>query len=228
MLVKKISGFSLVEMAIVLAIVGLLMAGLLPAISSQIEQQHRSETRKLMDEIKDALYGFAISNGRLPCPAPQVSGFEDCNSRVGFLPWATLGVNQVDGWGRLFRYSASPAFTSGVFAISAVPDITIQNLDGSYLSKASDVPVVVVSHGANGIYGTLTTGITISTAAPTSYNNVSRQLANVSGVANAGVVFFSADPTARSASDDENFDDQVVWISRNILMNRMVMAGKLP
>jgi len=33
-------------MAIVLAIVALLMAGLLPTLSSQIEQQHTSETRK--------------------------------------------------------------------------------------------------------------------------------------------------------------------------------------
>lgn len=224
-------GFSLLEMAIVLAIIGLLMAGLLPSISNQIDQQHRSETRKLMEEIKDALYGFAISNGYLPCPASQVSGIEDrngtsCNYRVGYLPWATLGVNQLDGWGRLFRYSASPQFTSGVFAISSVADITIKNLDGTYLSTASSVPVVIVSHGSNGIYGTLSNGNTISTAAPIA-GNVARQQDNVSGVAGAGVIFYSADYTARTTTTDEDFDDQIVWISRNILINRMVTAGKL-
>ena len=44
-------GFSLLEMAIVLVIVGLLMAGLIPSITGQIEQQHRSETRKQLDEL---------------------------------------------------------------------------------------------------------------------------------------------------------------------------------
>lgn len=39
------AGFSLVEMAIVLVIVGVLLAGLLPSISSQIEQQRRNETQ---------------------------------------------------------------------------------------------------------------------------------------------------------------------------------------
>lgn len=229
-------GFSLLEMAIVLAIVGLLLAGLLPSISGQIEQQRRNETRKLMDEIKDSLYGFSISNGHLPCPASQVSGVEDrnggtgaCNSRSGFLPWATLGVTQTDGWGRLFRYSATPAYTaaSSVFAISTAADITIKNLSGTNLSNANDIPVVVVSHGANGIYGTLTTGGTITTGALTSYTNVARQQDNVDGSGN-GRTFFSSDHTGRTASNDEDFDDLVVWISKNILVNRMVTAGKLP
>jgi len=233
---KTSRGFSLLEMAIVLAIVGLLMAGLIPSISSQIDQQHRSETRKLMDEIKDSLYGFAITTGHLPCPASQVSGIEDrnsstsaCNSRVGFLPWATLGVNQTDGWGRLFRYSATPAFTaaSSVFSISTAADITIQNLDGSSLSVANDIPVAIVSHGANGIYGTMASGGTMSTTSPTSYSNVLHQQNNVDGSGN-GRIFFSADITARTASNDEDFDDQVGWISKNILINRMVTAGKLP
>lgn len=237
MLTKKyVSGFSLVEMAIVLAIVALLLGGLLPTISSQIEQQRRNETRKLMDETKEALLGFAISKGHLPCPASQVSGIEDrdgttlaCNSnrRVGFLPWATLGVNQLDGWGRLLRYSATPAFTaaSGVFSISTLRDITIQKRDGSNLSNPNDIPAVIVSPGANGIFGTLGNGNTIPSTAPTSYDNVADQLTNASGV---GTAFVSGDHAGRTANDDEEFDDIVVWLSPNTLINRMVTAGMLP
>ena len=44
-------GFTLIEMAIVLAIVALLLGGLLPSISSQIEQQRRNDTRKQLDEV---------------------------------------------------------------------------------------------------------------------------------------------------------------------------------
>ena len=66
---KSNSGFTLVEMAMVLMIVGLLLGGLIPTISSQMERQLANETRKQMDEIQQALIGFAIINGRLPCPA---------------------------------------------------------------------------------------------------------------------------------------------------------------
>ena len=57
-------GFTLVEMAIVLVIVSLLLTGLVPTISSQIDQRQRNETRKQLDDIRDALLGFAITYGR--------------------------------------------------------------------------------------------------------------------------------------------------------------------
>jgi len=226
------SGFSLVEMAIVLAIVALLLGGLLPTISGQIEQQRRNETRKQLEEVKESLFGFAISKGYLPCPASQVNGIEDrnggtlqCNNRVGFLPSATLGVNRTDGWGRLLHYSVTPAFStaSGVFSTSTPGDITIKNLDGSILSNY--IPTVVLSHGVNGIYGTLESGTTISPLAPNTYPNVANQQTNAN---TTGTTFFSSDPITRTANDDENFDDIVVWISPNILINRMVSAGRLP
>lgn len=62
-------GFTLVEMAMVLVIVGLLLGGLVPTISAQMEAQRVSETRRQMSEIRDVLLGFAVINGRLPCPA---------------------------------------------------------------------------------------------------------------------------------------------------------------
>lgn len=62
-------GFTLVEMAMVLAIVALLLTGLVPTISSQIEQRKISETKSQLQEIQQALIGFALINGRLPCPA---------------------------------------------------------------------------------------------------------------------------------------------------------------
>ncbi|MFA5826450.1 MAG: prepilin-type N-terminal cleavage/methylation domain-containing protein, partial [Gallionellaceae bacterium] len=92
------AGFSLLEMSIVLAIVGLLLAGLLPTLSGQIEQQHVNETRKQMNDIKDALIGYAIVNGRLPYPASASAvtgttsaGVSDSTLATGVIPWVTLG-----------------------------------------------------------------------------------------------------------------------------------------
>jgi len=66
---KYSSGFTLVEIAMVLFIVTLLLAGLVPTISAQLEQQRTNETRKQLNDIREALIGYAIVNGRLPCPA---------------------------------------------------------------------------------------------------------------------------------------------------------------
>lgn len=66
---NRAAGFTLVEMAMVLAIVALLLTGLVPTISSQLEQRKISETKSKLIEIQQALIGFALINGRLPCPA---------------------------------------------------------------------------------------------------------------------------------------------------------------
>ncbi len=66
-------GFSLVEMAVVLAIVGLLLAGLLLPLGAQREQRNVSATQGRLEAAREALIGFAIANGRLPCPARSSS-----------------------------------------------------------------------------------------------------------------------------------------------------------
>lgn len=114
------SGFTLVEMTVVLVIVGLLLTGLILPISAQIEMQAYRQTNKNLEEIREALIGYAMINGRLPCPATAASsGLEEplgggactakvgSNFAVGYLPAATLGITPtddlgfaIDGWGR--------------------------------------------------------------------------------------------------------------------------------
>ena len=62
-------GFTLVEMTIVLLIVSILIAGVLIPLSIQMEVRKYADTKKTMDDIREALIGFALTNGRLPCPA---------------------------------------------------------------------------------------------------------------------------------------------------------------
>ncbi len=245
---KGTAGFSLVEMAIVLAIIALLMAGLLPTLSSQIEQQRTAETRKQLDEIQQALIGYAITYGRLPCPAADTSnGVEDpsdgsgvCSHLYdGFLPAATLGISTiednkgnkgfaVDSWGNRIRYavtsSNSNAFTktdgmrnAGISSLS--PDLlvcassaaisgTSCGPSSNALTSSPGVPVVIFSTGKNGSQGAASTD----------------ESANLDGTnANGNRTFVSHTPTG-----SPEFDDLVVWISPNILINRMVAAGKLP
>lgn len=108
---SNVGGFSLLEIAIVLVIVSILLSIVVVPLSSQMEQQRTAATNKQLEAIKEALIGFAIANGRLPCPAISTSlGAEKfaatgtaangiCQQFVGFLPAVTLGLTPVDSEG---------------------------------------------------------------------------------------------------------------------------------
>jgi len=54
---------------VVLAIVGLLLGSAMYTLSARIDEQNRLDTRRKLEEAKELLIGFALVNGRLPCPA---------------------------------------------------------------------------------------------------------------------------------------------------------------
>ncbi len=254
-------GFTLTEMAIVLAIVGLLLGGLIPTLSTQMESQRINETRKQLSEIQQTLIGYAIINGRLPCPAQATLATGQTNAGVeaitgntcacvaasgntvatnsaiactgttvtGVLPWATLGIKETDAWERRYTYrvtrrfadqiaagttDCSPALSTPPVASSfalcspGVPDVISAASGGT--AVATDVPAVFLSHGKNGAGAYISNG---------------SQLAGASGdeAENA-----DNNNTFVSHNTASNFDDLVMWVSINTLLNRMVAAGKLP
>jgi type II secretory pathway pseudopilin PulG len=104
-------------LAIVLIIVALLLSSLLSPLSAQIDQRNYNETQQQISEIREALIGFAVVNGRLPRPATSATnGAENpanCGSEAlctGFIPWSTLGVKKTDAWNKIIQYSVSPAY----------------------------------------------------------------------------------------------------------------------
>lgn len=257
---NRLTGFTLVELAIVLLIVTLLLGGLLPTISSQIEQRHVTDTRKQLDEIQQALIGFAVVNGRLPCPADGATPAGQANAAGvaagqeyttgggstltcvnntgaganqvawGAIPWATLGLSETDAWGRRFTYRVTTAYADGVgtpvactpsapaqssFALCSAGNLTVLSKTGG-TSIALNVPAVVVSHGTDGLGAYTPAGTQLPGATVDQGYNANNNAANPTNLN-----FVSHDPTP-------TFDDLVVWISPNTLMNRMVTAGKLP
>ncbi|MCW5605440.1 MAG: prepilin-type N-terminal cleavage/methylation domain-containing protein, partial [Burkholderiales bacterium] len=160
------AGFTLIELAVAMFIIVLLLGSILVPLTTQVNQRQIADTQKTLDEIREALVGFAVTHGHLPCPAiSATNGQEDRTANVctggkrqGFIPWETLGVSKVDAWGRIFRYSVTPAYASSAspFTLATAPDMTIRtrNAAGALtnLTNASTVPAVVLSHGRNG-YG---------------------------------------------------------------------------
>jgi type II secretory pathway pseudopilin PulG len=105
----------LVELAIVIALLGLLLGTLVVPLSARFQAQKVDNTRRGLQAITEALVGFAIANGRLPCPDRDRDGLEDnpcAGASEGFVPWSQLGVRPTDAWGRLFHYRVAAEFTA--------------------------------------------------------------------------------------------------------------------
>ena len=135
------SGFTLAEIAIVLAIIGIAMTMGLKMLTATLENSAYSETRAKQERIKLALVSFMRSNGRLPCPdlKAALDGVEAAVCSVsppvipatlaanraagsGVIPWATLGLPReavLDGWGNYFTYRVAN-FVPVVDAVTAV------------------------------------------------------------------------------------------------------------
>jgi len=118
----RAQGFSLVEMAMVLLVVGVLAALFLPATNTMMDNNRRKETRTKLESLESAITRFVMTNRRLPCPADGALDVTDVNFGVeigvpatgvcnvldrGVVPWRTLGLgvnDAVDAWGTLVTY----------------------------------------------------------------------------------------------------------------------------
>jgi prepilin-type N-terminal cleavage/methylation domain-containing protein len=239
---KHDRGFTLVELTIVLIIVALMVGGLTVSLTAQIDLRESEATNRQLDQISETIVGFAIANGRLPCPADPAlaetaagAGLEDitapnCNRARGTLPWVTLGLPQLDTWGRRFTYAATQKFsdlTDGAdtpvtcvtvtlgasFALCSEGNITLRNASGGSI-LTDNLPAIVVSHGKNGRGAFLQDGTQIAAGGSDEAEN-----------ADADQTFVSHTPTPAGANE---FDDRLIWISPHILKSKMLAAGRLP
>ena len=229
-------GFTLIELAMVLFIVSLLFGGLLVPLATQLEGRQRAEARQQLERIEEALIGFAIRWGRLPCPTTQTDPTNDaygveatpCNAPVateGFLPWKTLGVREVDPWGfprtattdpwnGYWRYRADRNFTATfTLGTNFFDNLTIQDSSNNLLTSTTERPIAIIySTGAN-----LT-----QDGQNTSYEQ------NPTGNATGWNPPAQGWPLYQGGTVSGNFDDITIWVSRLSLFNYMVRAGKLP
>ncbi len=163
------AGFTLVELAVVLVIVGLLSASLIGAYSLYMKKAQVGTTQDNIAEAKKALYQFQSQNGHFPCPASPtgLDAREDCSSvttvtapngeevMIGVLPvynstGNTMLVSQqgaLDGYGRRLTYAITKQMATGGTYASGKPSIQIRNMS---TGTTSDETFAIISHGPDG------------------------------------------------------------------------------
>lgn len=139
-------GFTLTEMAVVLVIIALLIGGMILPLASQDDIRRSNETQATLRNVLETLTGYALVNGRLPCPAWDGSGADATNTlgresfavsgtaangicghfHDGYIPAVDLGVGPVDSqgflldaWGNRIRYAVSKDPTDGTMSTNA-------------------------------------------------------------------------------------------------------------
>lgn len=242
-------GFTLIETAVVLLILGLVLGGLITAIGQSTESNRRSDAQALINRVEEALYGFAQANGRLPCPASNVSnGIEapagggacSFNGGHGFVPAATLGLQGrvnadgllLDPWSNPLRYSVAQLVSGGNRAFTS--QTGMESLFANPATLVAGPTLLRVCNDAActplpaRILADTIPAVVISMGANWNAFASADEVSNAGNVVVGGYRLTNTNTFVSREYNDTDFDDIITWISPHVLFSRLVTAGQLP
>jgi len=152
---QKQKGFTLIELAIVMIIVGLLIGAGVSLLPGLINQQKYTQNQSLLNQNYNAIIGFIIKNGRAPFASNNATnGVESPNTVNGYLPYAKVGGLQKDAYGNTFYYAVNTqlASTNSTTFCTTLLSLTKSNVNTiNFPGQTTSIPAVfvLISSGAN-------------------------------------------------------------------------------
>lgn len=206
-------------------------------MSAQLEARQRNDTQAKLEEIRQALIGYALINGKLPCPTTELDpddddygngkayGVEDLTCNVapaeGYLPWKTLGVDQYDSWGVARTSSTDPMNGYWRYVVEREFACPENVCDGSVqINLSTGFTDILSVEDANGSSLTSSSQPAIAIIYSTG--------ADVTADGENGTTEAIAPFMYQGGTATPSFDDITVWLTRPLLISRMVTAGTLP
>jgi len=104
---RKSSGFTLLELLVVILIIGLLTGIVAPRFMSQISRSEVTTARAQMDAFRKALEAFRIDNGRFPTTSEGLEAL--VTAPAGATRWNgpyLQGAIPADPWGTPYQYQS--------------------------------------------------------------------------------------------------------------------------
>jgi len=211
---RAVRGFSLVELAVVLAIVALLIGSAMMTLSAQVETRNNDETVRRLNAAADAIVAFAIVNRRLPCPArfaaTHSSGLESfCTAATGTCAVARnkAGCTTSPGTNHVFTAEGNMR-TYGVGCRPNDLDVCTTAACAARVVSQDTAVLVVFSTGKNGA---------IAGA------HGADETENIDGDA----VFVNRTPSGADSAGGA-YDDLMVIVPVGVVYSKLISAGVLP
>jgi len=164
-------GFTLIDVAIFMIIIGLIAAPLIHVQNSRAISARIDNTRGTLNDIDSAIAAYFFDNGHYPCPAditlprddPNYGIAQDCsgagNFATGGVPFINLRIpatRTIDAWHNRISYTVTTTQTdestygnNGVLVVHRFED-------GIFNTAVTNVHYALISHGpdGNGAYAT--------------------------------------------------------------------------
>lgn len=197
-------GFTLVEMAVVLVIVGLILSVTLPLLTEGIQRDKLTKGRQGISSLRDEIIGYALTHAGLLPTLNTVEGFASAE----------------DPWGNLVAYWSDPDITEGAAAdicsLSSAPN-NLSLEDDNSGSTYAGVAFIIASRGAN---QNLQVGYVAGPPTViTSYTNGAEVTQANDVVHGAGTGLKAGYDVAAARTD--RFDDVVQYVTFNYLRTRI-------
>lgn len=236
---RRIKGFSLIELSVVLIIIALLVSSGLSLLNLTLDRESHDRTVQRLDMLQETLKSYALSYGYLPCPADitastdataygtgtgtgagaiscTAANFTTGNTRAGMVPTKTLGLDDiygVDGWGSRILYAVDARLTVSGAATTYPLGSAVGTLtvrDETGGDRTTVATYVLVSHGINAHGGyPVRGGATRRSSGSTNASEQENCECDATGAATAYDVIYIERETTGDTEALTSFDDIV-------------------